>query len=493
MTAPKKVTTDNGAPISDPETIQRIGSDGPLVLHDTNLIETLAHFNREFIPPRNPHAVGSGAFGEFIYDTDISDVCSAALFNEVGLRTPCLTRFSTVAGDRGSADTVRDVCGFSTKFYTKEGNLDWVFNNTPVFFVNNPIKFPQFIHTQRPNSKNLPDFEQFWLFFCENAQESLHQVMVLFSNRGTPYSYKNMNGYSGHTYVWTNSKGEKHYVQVHLKTDHGIKNFTNEEAVKTCGENPLHRQIDLHDSIASKNYPSWTVSVQVMSFEEASKLPFSVFDITKVWPHDKFPLRRIGKLVLNENPTNYFAQVEQAAFSPANMIPYMEASNDPMLVARLLSYPDAHRARLGKNYSQIPVNCPYKTRAYNPLHRDGKMQMDNFGSDPRYFSTLENYEFDTKTQFLKNLNKGAKFNNNQIVEWKHELSDIDFVQPAQLWKVLGKTPGEQKALIHNVASHLQNASPTTQDKVCKWFNKANVEIGTGIKLEIAKLQRSSKL
>ncbi|KAM3162866.1 Catalase [Lachancea thermotolerans] len=479
------VTNSQGNPINEPFATQRVGQYGPLLLQDFILLDSLAHFNRERIPERNPHAHGSGAFGYFEVTDDITDVCGSAMFNEIGKKTRCMVRFSTVGGEKGSADTARDPRGFATKFYTEEGNLDWVYNNTPVFFIRDPAKFPHFIHTQKRNPEtNLKDADMFWDFLTtpEN-QVAIHQVMILFSDRGTPATYRNMNGYSGHTYKWSNKKGEWFYVQVHIKTDQGIKNLNNEEAVKIAGENPDYCGQDLFKNIKEGNFPTWTVYIQTMTEAEAQKLPFSVFDLTKVWSHKQFPLRRIGKMVLNENPKNYFAQVEQVAFSPSHTVPYQEASADPVLQSRLFAYPDAHRHRLGANYHQIPVNCPYASRVFNPSIRDGPMNVDgNLGSEPNYLSTAKSYNY---TQASKPIQQHQEVWNGPALpfHWATSPGDADFVQARGLYNVLARTPGQQQALAHNVAVHVANACPEIQERVFAMFSRVDKTLGQSIKRE----------
>lgn len=480
------VTTVEGLPINEPFATQRVGQHGPLLMQDSSLIELLAHFNRERIPERNPHAHGSGAFGYFEVTDDITDICGSAMFSEIGKKTRCLTRFSTVGGEKGSADTARDPRGFSTKFYTEEGNLDWVYNNTPIFFIRDPAKFPHFIHTQKRNPQtNTKDANMFWDFLTtpEN-QVCIHQVMILFSDRGTPANYRQMNGYSGHTYKWSNKKGDWFYVQVHIKTDQGVKNLTNEEAVKVAGEDPDYCQKDLFENIEKGNAPSWTVYIQTMTEQEAKRLPFSVFDLTKVWPHKQFPLRRVGKLVLNENPKNYFAQIEQAAFAPSNTVPYQEASADPVLQSRLFAYSDAHRYRLGPNFNQIPVNCPYASKFFHPAIRDGPMNVNgNFGAEPNYLATNNNYEFiqrDRPIQQHQEVWAGPA----TPFHWATSPGDGDFVQARALYrKVLASQPGQQKNLAHNIGVHVAGARPDIQKRVFDMFARVDKQLAADIKNE----------
>lgn len=478
--APPTFTNSQGCPIPEPFATQRVGEHGPLLLQDFNLIDSLAHFDRERIPERVVHAKGTGAYGTFEVTDDITDVCSSAMFSEIGKKTPTFTRFSTVGGESGSADTARDPRGFSTKFYTEEGNLDWVYNNTPVFFLRDPSKFPHFIHTQKRDPQtHLKDANMFWDYLTIN-QEAIHQVMILFSDRGTPASMREMHGFSGHTYKWS-TKDTWHYVQVHLISDQGIKNLTNEEAGALAGSNPDHSQEDLFKNIAKGNFPSWTVHIQTMTQEQARAAPFSVFDLTKVWPHADYPLRRVGKLTLNRNPENYFAEVEQAAFSPSHTVPYQEPSADPVLQLRLFSYPDTHRHRLGTNYSQIPVNCPVVGAVYNPHMRDGAMNINgNLGSTPNYFGALNN-DIEVKARALQEdqevwVGAACPFH------WKY--TDADFGQAANLWKTLGRYPDQQQHLAHNVAAHASAADPEIQQRVLDMFGKVASELPTMIKKEI---------
>lgn len=481
-------TNSNGQPIPEPFATQRVGQHGPLLLQDFNLIDSLAHFDRERIPERVVHAKGSGAYGVFEVTDDITDICAAKFLDTVGKKTRIFTRFSTVGGELGSADTARDPRGFATKFYTEEGNLDLVYNNTPVFFIRDPSKFPHFIHTQKRNPQtNLKDPNMFWDYLTtpEN-QVAVHQLMILFSDRGTPASYRHMNGYSGHTYKWSNKKGEWHYVQVHILTDQGIKNLTNDEAVEIAGKNPDYCQQDLYENIAKGNYPSWTVYIQTMTEEQAKKLPFSVFDLTKVWPHKDFPLRRVGKMVMNENPLNYFASIEQAAFSPANTVPYQEPSADPVLQSRLFAYADAHRYRLGANFHQIPVNCPYASKFFNPVIRDGPMNVDgNFGNEPNYYASNKQYQIpnqDRPIQQHQEVWNGPA----QPFHWATSPGDIDFVQARDLYKVLGKQKDQQEHLAYNIGTHVAGADPEIQQRVIDMFSRVDEGLGANIRKEIEK-------
>ena len=384
MSENKKLTTASGIPYYYHEDTQSVGPRGPLLLQDFILHEKMAHFNRERIPERVVHAKGSGAFGTFTVTNDISKYTKAKVFNQVGKQTRVFARFSTVGGEKGSADTERDPRGFAIKFYTEEGNWDLVGNNTPIFFIKDPKKFSDFIHTQKRDPfTNCKSPTMMWDFWSLNP-ESLHQVMFLMSDRGTPHGYRHMHGFGSHTFSFLNAKNEKHWVKFHFVCQQGIKNFVNDEAVKMKGEDPDFAQRDLVNAIDNGDFPKWKLCVQIMTEEEAKNYRWNPFDLTKTWSHKDFPLIEVGVMELNENPKNYFASVEQSAFAPAHVVDGINYSPDKMLQGRLLSYPDAHRYRLGVNYEQIPVNrCPY---AVNNFERDGHMRVDENGSsDPNYF------------------------------------------------------------------------------------------------------------
>ena len=378
------MTTSNGAPVDDNQNSLTAGEYGPVLLQDFSLIDKLASFDRERIPERVVHAKGAGAYGYFEVTHDVTKFCKAKFLNTVGKRTPIFTRFSTVGGEKGSADTERDPRGFAIKFYTEEGNWDMVGNNTPVFFIRDPSKFPDFIHTQKRNPQtNCKDPNMFW-DFLSLVPESAHQVTILFSDRGTPDGFRHMHGYGSHTFKWVNEKGEGFWVKFHFHTDSGVKNLTASEAGKITSQDGDYATRDLFDHIASGKSATWSMKVQVMPEADAAKYKWNVFDVTKVWPHGDYPLIDVGKMVLNRNPDNYFAEVEQSAFAPVHMVPGIEPSPDKMLQGRLFSYADTHRHRLGVNYQQIPVNCPYRSRVING-QRDGFMQVNgNQGSRPNY-------------------------------------------------------------------------------------------------------------
>ncbi len=377
----KPTTTDSGSPVASDEHSLSIGPDGPIVLNDHYLIEQMANFNRERIPERQPHAKGGGAFARFEVTEDVSRYTKAA-FLQPGAETRGVIRFSTVAGERGSPDTWRDPRGFSLKLWTTEGNWDMVGNNTPVFFVRDPMKFQHFIRSQKRRvSNNLRDHDMQWDFWTLSP-ESAHQVTWLMGDRGVPKTWRHMNGYSSHTYSWINADGEMFWVKYHFKTDQGVECLTQDEADQMCAVDNDAHQRDLYDSIEAGDHPSWTLYMQIMPFEDAKTYRFNPFDLTKVWPHGDYPLIKVGKLTLDRNVEDYHAEMEQAAFEPNNLVPGTGLSPDKMLLARGFSYADAHRARLGVNYKQIPVNSVQNAEVNN-YQKDGNMRITNT-RDPIY-------------------------------------------------------------------------------------------------------------
>ena len=375
-------TQVNGAPAVSDRNSLSVGSNGPLLLHDTHLVDTLAHFNRENIPERKPHAKGSGAFGHFETTADVSQYTKAALFQQ-GTTTRMLARFSTVAGELGSPDTWRDVRGFALRFYTSEGNFDLVGNNTPIFFLRDPLKFPHFIRSQKrlPDS-GLRDNTMQWDFWTNNP-ESAHQVTYLMGDRGLPRSWRHMNGYGSHTYMWVNASGEKFWVKYHFHTQQGVEGLTNDAAGRLAGEDAEFHRRDLFDAIARGEHPQWKLSVQVMPYEDAKTYRFNPFDLTKTWSHEDYPLIEVGTMTLDENPVNFFAQIDQAAFAPSNTVPGVGFSPDKMLLGRVFAYADAHRARIGPNFHQLPVNRP-AVAAENHFSFDGPMRYEHSGAAPVY-------------------------------------------------------------------------------------------------------------
>ncbi|WP_205739572.1 catalase [Georgenia sp. SYP-B2076] len=375
-------TTQFGAPAVSDRNSLSIGSNGPLLLHDVHLVETLASFNRERVPERNPHAKGAGAFGTFETTEDVSRFTKAAMF-QPGAKVDMLARFSTVAGEQGSPDTWRDVRGFSLKFYTPEGNYDLVGNNTPVFFVRDPMKFPHFIRSQkRLPSSGLRSADMQWDFWTQNP-ESAHQVTYLMGERGLPKTWRHMNGYGSHTYMWINAAGEKFWVKYHFHTNQGMEFLSNEEAEQLAGSDAEYHRRDLFDAIARGENPSWELSVQVMPYEDAKTYRYNPFDLTKVWSHRDYPLIKVGTMTLNRNPENFFAQIEQAAFAPSNTVPGIGVSPDKMLLGRVFAYADAQRARIGTNYQQLPVNKPIVASSNNYTF-DGNMTFEHSGGAPVY-------------------------------------------------------------------------------------------------------------
>jgi len=373
-------TTTAGEPYASDEHSLTVGSDGPIVLHDHFLMEQMAHFNREMIPDRQPHAKGGGAFGVFEVTEDVSQYTRAKFLQE-GAKTEMVARFSTVAGESGSPDTWRDPRGFSLKFYTEEGNFDMVANNTPIFFVRDPMKFQHFIHSQKRRADNgLRDHDMQWDFWTQSPQ-SAHQVTWLMGDRGVPATWRHMNGYSGHAYMWVNAQGERFWVKYQFKTDQGIKCMTQEQADQMAGDDADYHRRDLFSAIERGEHPTWTLYMQIMPYEDAKTYRINPFDLTKIWPHSDYPLVKVGTMTLNQNPVDFHAQIEQAAFEPNNMVPGTGVSPDKMLLARVISYADAHRARLGVNYKQIPVNVPKSP--VNSYTKGGAMRMHNV-SDPVY-------------------------------------------------------------------------------------------------------------
>lgn len=367
----ENTTTQSGAPVASDEHSLTAGPDGVTALHDRYLVEKLAAFHRERVPERNPHAKGGGAFGELVITEDVSKYTRAAVFQK-GAKTDMLARFSSVAGEQGSPDTWRDVRGFALKFYTTEGNYDIVGNNTPVFFIRDGIKFPDFIHSQkRLGSSGLRDADMQWDFWSLSP-ESAHQVTYLMGDRGLPRSWRHMNGYGSHTYQWINADGERFWVKYHFLSQQGVEAMSNEEAEKLAGSDADYYRRDLFESIASGENPVWDVYVQVIPYEEGKTYRFNPFDLTKTMPKADYPRIKLGHFTLNRNPENFFADIEQAAFSPSNLVPGIDISPDKMLMARVFSYPDAQRYRIGTNYNQLPVNSP-RTQV-NTYGHEGNMR-----------------------------------------------------------------------------------------------------------------------
>jgi len=471
MSGEEIMKTNFGRPVDDDQNSVTAGDKGPILMQDVHLVEKLAHFNRERIPERIVHAKGAGAGGYFEVTADVTKYTKARFLSQVGKKTEVFVRFSTVGGEKGSADAERDPRGFAVKFYTEDGNYDLVGNNTPVFFIRDPIKFPDFIHTQKRNpATNLKDPNMFW-DFLSLTPESVHQVTILFSDRGTPWGYRHMNGYGSHTYKWYNENGEVFFVKYHFKTDQGIKNLTAQEAELVKGTDPDHATRDLFNAIARGEFPSWTLQVQIMTPEQAESYRFNPFDVTKVWPHGDFPVMNIGRMVLNRNPSNYFAEVEQAAFSPANFVPGIAASPDKMLQGRLFAYNDAHRYRLGANYHLLPVNAPKGVKADN-YQRDGAMRFDaNGGGGPNYYPNTRGGPVpqpDAAEPAFEVSGKAAR--------QRYTHPNDDYVQAGDLYrKAMAATDREH--LVGNIVGHLKGAKREIQLRQTKIFYRADGEYG----------------
>ncbi len=469
----KQLTTAAGIPVGDNQTSLTAGERGPTLLQDHYLIEKLAAFNRERIPERVVHAKAAGAFGTLTITNDITRYTKAKLFSQIGKKIEMVGRFSTVAGEKGSADTVRDVRGFALKFYTEEGNWDLVGNNTPVFFIRDAIKFPDFIHSQkREPHTNLRSDTMQWDFWS-NVPESLHQVTILFSDRGIPKSVAHMNGYGSHTYSFLNANNERFWVKFHFKTKQGIKNFLQDEADILAGKNPDYITHELYDRIVKGDFPKWTFYIQVMPELEAENYRWNPFDLTKVWSHKDYPLIEVGEMELNRNPQNYFADIEQAAFSPANVVQGISFSPDKMLQARIFAYADAHRYRLGVNFESLPVNRPHVE--VNNYQRDGYMRFDNNGgSSPNYEPNsfggpVENKAFNEPPLKISG--------NADHYEQKRGV-DEDYIQPGDLFRLMPQD--EQNRLIQNIVGSLKKVPKEIQEKMVEHFTRADKNYGGGV-------------
>ena len=450
MKGQKKLTTAAGAPVADNQDTMTAGPRGPVLLQDTWYLEKLAHFDREVIPERRMHAKGSGAYGTFTVTHDVTRYTKAKIFSEVGKKTDLFVRFSTVAGERGAADAERDIRGFAMKFYTEEGNWDLVGNNTPVFFMRDPLKFPDLNKAvKRDPRTNLRSAKNNWDFWT-SLPEALHQVTIVMSDRGIPYSYRHMHGFGSHTFSLINAKNERFWVKFHLKTQQGIRNLTDEEAEALIGRDRESHQRDLYENIEKGNFPRWTMYFQVMPEKDAADYRFHPFDLTKVWLHGDYPLIEVGIMELNRNPENYFAEVEQSAFNPANVVPGIGFSPDKMLQGRLFSYGDAQRYRLGVNHNLIPVNAP--RCPVHSYHRDGAMRVDsNFGGTCAYEPNSDG-EWQEQPEFKEpplSLHSAAD-------HWNAREDDEDYyTQPGLLFRLM--SPEQQKALFENTARALDDA------------------------------------
>ena len=469
----KKLTSSSGTPIVDNQNVMTAGKRGPMLLQDVWFLEKLAHFDREVIPERRMHAKGSGAFGTFTVTHDITKYAKAKIFSEIGKKTEMFVRFSTVAGERGAADAERDIRGFAMKFYTEEGNWDLVGNNTPVFFLKDPVKFPDLNHAvKRDPRTNLRSALNNWDFWT-SLPEALHQVTITMSERGIPLSYRHMNGYGSHTYSLINSKNERTWVKFHFKTQQGIKNLTDQEAEAVIGKCRESHQRDLLESIDKGDFPKWDMKIQVMTEEQAKKCKFNPFDLTKVWSHKEYPLINVGYFELNKNPENYFADVEQAAFNPTNIVPGIGFSPDKMLQGRLFSYGDAQRYRLGVNHYQIPVNksrCPF----LNMFHRDGQMRVDgNYGSTLGYEPNSYG-EWQEQPEFKEpplEINGAAD-------HWNHREDDDYYTQAGDLFRLMNKD--QQQVLFENTARAMGDAPKEIKVRHIKNCFQADEAYGKGV-------------
>jgi len=477
----KKLTTAAGAPVVDNNNSQTAGPRGPVLLQDVWLLEKLAHFDREVIPERRMHAKGSGAYGTFTVTHDISRYTKARLFSEIGKSTEVFVRFSTVAGERGAADAERDIRGFAIKFYTEQGNWDLVGNNTPVFFLRDPLKFPDLNHAvKRDPRTHLRSAENNWDFWTL-LPEALHQVTIVMSDRGLPRSYRHMHGFGSHTFSFISPRNERSWVKFTWKTQQGIENLTDQQAEALVGRDRESAQRDLYGSIEEGRFPRWTLYVQIMPEADAATCPINPFDLTKVWPHGDYPLIEVGVLELNRNPANYFAEVEQAAFSPANVVPGIGFSPDKMLQARLFSYGDAQRYRLGVNHHQIPVNAP--KCPFHSYHRDGQMRTDGnagstLGYEPNsYGQWQEQPDFSEPPLALQ----------GSAGHWDHREDQDYFSQPGALFRLM--TFEQQQALFDNTARSIQGASAQTKQRHIDNCSKADPAYGAGVASAIERLGR----
>lgn len=466
------MTTNAGRPVGDNQNSVTVGPRGPVLMEDHLLFEKMAAFNRERIPERVVHAKGAGAYGTFTVTHDVTKYTTAKLFDKIGKQTEILARFSTVAGEKGAADTARDPRGFSVKFYSEEGNWDMTGNNTPVFFVRDALKFSDFIHSQkRVPQTNLRSPTVMWDFWSLSP-ESLHQVTTLMSDRGTPDGFRHMHGFSSHTFSLINAKNERYWVKWHFLTKQGIKNLTAEQADEIAGKDPDYATRDLFEAIERSEFPKWRVCIQAMPEAEADNYQVNPFDLTKIWPHKDYPLIDVGEMELNRNPKNYFAEIEQAAFSPVNIVPGMGYSPDKMLQARLISYPDAHRYRLGVNFESLPVNaprCPVHT--YN---RDGAMRFDgNGGPGPNY----EPNSFGGPVEEHRFIERRYS-TSGEVGRYNHREGNDDYTQAGDLFRLMKKD--EKERLIQNIVGHMSSVPERIQRLQISHFTKADPAYGRGV-------------
>jgi len=446
------LTTESGAPVADNQRSQTAGTGGPVLLQDQHLLEKLARFNRERIPERVVHARGSGAYGHFEVTADVTEWTRARFLSEIGKQTETFVRFSTVAGGRGAPEAVRDPRGFAVKFYTEDGNYDLVGNNTPIFFIRDPLKFPDFIHSQKPDPfTNSQQPDNVWDFFS-HSPEATHMFTWLFGDRGIPASYRHMDGFGSHTFQWVNRAGEQFFVKYHFKTDQGIETLNSAEAAETAGLDPESHNHDLVQAIERGEAPSWTLKVQIMPAADAATYRVNPFDLTKVWHYEDYPLQEVGRLVLDRNADNYFARVEQAGFDPGNFVPGIGPSPDKMLQGRIFAYGDAHRYRLGINHTQLPVNAPHAARVAN-YGRDGAMA---FGDNSGRVKNYEPNSFGGPTETGEPLYVGLEASGvSGAYEWDHRDGD-DFTQAGDLYRL--QKPDAQSRLVENIVAGLSQVT-----------------------------------
>jgi len=473
MKKDKKLTTSVGAPVPDNQNVSTAGPRGPQLLQDVWFLEKLAHFDREVIPERRMHAKGSGAYGTFTATHDITKYTRANIFSEVGKKTEMFARFSTVAGERGAADAERDIRGFALKFYTEEGNWDLVGNNTPVFFLRDPLKFPDLNHAvKRDPRTGMRSARNNWDFWT-SLPEALHQVTIVMSDRGIPYSFRHMHGFGSHTFSLINAKNERFWVKFHFKTQQGIKNLTDAEAQEVVGIDRESNQRDLFESIEKGDFPRWDMKIQVVPEKEAANFPFNPFDLTKVWPHKEYPLIDVGVMELNRNPENFFAEVEQAAFNPASIVPGIGFSPDKMLQGRLFSYADAQRYRLGVNHHLIPVNrahCPVNT-----FHRDGLMRVDGNSGGTLAYEPNSYGEWQEQPEFRE----PPLALDGPADHWDFREDDDDYYsQPRALFRLM--TPAQQQVLCENTARAMGDAPEMIKVRHIGNCLKADPAYGKGV-------------
>ncbi len=472
MSEKKKLTGNNGAPVVDNQNVMTAGPRGPMLMQDIWFQEKLAHFDREVIPERRMHAKGSGAYGTFTVTHDITRYSKADIFSEIGKKTEVFSRFSTVAGERGAADAERDIRGFALKFYTEQGNWDLVGNNTPVFFLRDPLKFPDLNHAvKRDPRTNMRSARNNWDFWT-SLPEALHQITITMSDRGIPATYRHMHGFGSHTFSFINAANERYWVKFHFHTQQGIKNLTDAEAEALIGKNRESHQEDLYQSIEKGDFPRWTMFVQIMPEKEAATCPYNPFDLTKVWYQGDYPLIEVGVLELNRNPENYFAEVEQSAFNPASVVPGIGFSPDKMLQGRLFSYGDAQRYRLGVNHQQIPVNAP--RCPFHNYHRDGAMRVDG-----NHGSTI-GYEPNSMAEWQEqpDFSEPPLSVEGAADHWNHREDDDYYSQPARLFQLM--TAEEQQLLFENTARAMGDAPEEIKRRHIENCSKADPAYGEGV-------------